>query len=48
MRLISIDFIGVKFAHSAGIEVQIYISFAQTHLCGQVCKFNHFSNQLAI
>ncbi len=31
-----IDVNSVKFAYSAGIEEQIYIRFAKTHLCGQV------------
>ncbi len=39
MQRFSVAFINVnsvKFAYSTGIEDQIYIRFAKTHLCGQV------------
>jgi len=39
MQLIFVAFGDVnsmKSAYSAGIEDQIYIRFAETHLCGQV------------
>ncbi len=31
-----IDVNSVKFAYGTGLEEQIYIRFAKTHLCGQV------------
>ncbi len=39
MQSLSFDFVdvnAVKFKYSMGIEEQIYINFATTHLCGQV------------
>ncbi len=39
MQSLSFDFVdvnAVKFKYSVGIEEQIYIHFATTHLCGQV------------